>query len=306
MILLAQKNVYVQLDILRPTPTYIDLTGNFNGRVADSESYIKIQFLSDGLLLDVTDYTVIFQGVDPTGKAARVVGTTSPTTPGDALSAGKVTFYFPAGVFQSAGDWDHDSTFFALEDKDGNRISSVNVGLTVLDDKVSAAISSAGYISEFEKLKTQILAECKTIEDGANDALKLITDPNSQLMVTLNAVKTQVEAYQTAVKNNSFASLTDLQAIQTQLRAVSGNPAVSDLTAAYPQGGEPRYYTTGKILGVTPDADMFMVVAHVPPTSAGVPVEDAYDITAGATPAHYARVASSAQDWGAFSQITFW
>jgi hypothetical protein len=306
VILLAQKNSYVSLDLMRPNNTLYDLTPSFNGRVGDSQSYAKIWFKSNGLNYDLTDKTVEFDGVDPNGTPFKVDGTAAADQTGDGLATGRVTFYFPAECFQVPGDWDDDSTFFAILDADGNRVSTVNVHLHVLDDKVSMGINAKPFITDFEKLKEQILAECKTIEDGANDALKLITDPNSQLMVTLNAVKTQVEAYQTAVQNNSFATLTDLQAVQAQLRAASGNPAVSDLTAAYPQGGEPRYYTTGKILGVTPDADMFMVVAHVPPTSAGVPAEDAYDITAGSTPAHYARVASSAKDWGAFSQVTFW
>ncbi|WP_056957019.1 BppU family phage baseplate upper protein [Lacticaseibacillus pantheris] len=206
-------NSYVTLDLLRPNNTLYDLTPNFNGRVGDSQSYVKLWFKSDGLNYDLTGKTVEFDGVDPKGTPFKVNGTAAADQTGDGLSTGRVTFYFPAECFQAPGDWDDDSTFFAILDADGNRVSTVNVHLHVLDDKVSMGINAKPFVTDFEKLKAQILAECKTIEDGANDALKLIIDPNSQLMVTLNAVKTQVAAYQTAVQNNSFVNLTTDQTI---------------------------------------------------------------------------------------------
>lgn len=296
---MATVNSYVTLDLMRPNNTLYDLTPSFNGRVGDSQSYAKIWFKSNGLNYDLTDKTVEFDGVDPKGTPFKVNGTAAADQTGDGLATGRVTFYFPAECFQVPGDWDDDSTFFAILDADGNRVSTVNVHLHVLDDKVSMGINAKPFITDFEKLKEQILAECKTIEDGANDALKLITDPNSQLMVTMNALKTQVEAYQTAVKNNTFATESDLQAVQAQLHSVKWTiiaDASKDLNSIVTEG---KYWIQGTSVNDPVSSWSYMFVDAA--------VEDCVlqRLVNVVTADVYVRTLSMGV-WCAWKQVTFW
>ena len=121
-------NEYVELDILKPGTTLVDLTKNFQGRVGDSRAFCKLWIKANGLPYDLTKdgRSVGFAGKDPVGDLYRAVGWADTDQPGDNAQTGRVTYYFPDGMFKHEGDWDKDSTYFYVQDSKGT-VSTVNV-----------------------------------------------------------------------------------------------------------------------------------------------------------------------------------
>lgn len=212
-------NSYVTLDLMRPNSTLIDITDSFNGRVGDSESYVKLWFKSNGLPYDLASKTVGFYGIDSKGTKFQIAGTAKTDQAGDGESSGRISFYFPSNTFQTSGAWDDESTFFAISDTDGNRLSTVNVHLNVLPDNVEMGIDSAPFFTDLEKIKNDMNKYCDATKVTINGALSELTDSNSNLNQTLSALKTQVTAYQDTLKTGSIPSKDDFNAFTTTVNA---------------------------------------------------------------------------------------
>lgn len=211
-----QVNSYVELDLMRPNSTLIDLTNNFNGRVSDSSSYLKLWIKSNGVPKDLTNNSVSLYGKDPNNNAMQILGTAQADQPGDNIQLGRISFYFPAETFQVAGDWDDNSTFIAVFDEDGNRISTQNVHMHVLDDKVTMGINSGPYITDLEKIKREMAQWCI---DNKAKIQALIDDTNSgTLASTLAAIKTQIEAYQSIIDNKAAVSVPDFTSFKVAIQ----------------------------------------------------------------------------------------
>ncbi|WP_461241212.1 BppU family phage baseplate upper protein [Paucilactobacillus sp. N302-9] len=306
-------NSYVTLDLMRPNQTLIDLTNNFNGRVADSQSYLKIWVKSNGLPKDLSNNTVMFEGVDPNGTKFQIYGTAQADQTGDSLQTGRITFYFPAETFQVEGDWDDETTFLAVLDASGNRVSAQNVHLHVLADKVSMGINSGPFITDFEKVKQELIDWANGVKDDVSTALTMITDPNSTLLTTLKAVQQQVDSYTELVKNNTFLNVSDFNSFKNTVEA---ELAVTDMhkvtTAKAPSayianGAKPNWeFMPGAALGLS--GAYYLVQTFVPfsdMNTAG-PVQQATECTVGARPNTWLRVAKSTSAWGTFEQVTTW
>lgn len=214
-------NTYIPFDLLKPNNTLIDITPNFNGRVGDSQSYIKIWFKSNGLPFNLGDNVPYFEGVDPTGLPFQVYGTADANQAGDSWQTGRVTFYFPAEVFQNAGTWDLDSTFFGIKDSAGKVISTVNVTFNVLENKVEMGGNYGPFITDLEKIKTQGTADIQQwITDTKADvdaALTDVTDPNSSFNLLMTAAKKQLDVLEAQIAGNDYVTETEFADIKTQI-----------------------------------------------------------------------------------------
>lgn len=338
-------NTYVQLDLVKPTPTAIDLSGNFNGRVADVQSYLKLWLTSNGLPCDLTDKTVYFAGVDPDGNAHKVYGTAQTDQAGDNLQTGRITFYFPGGTFRVQGDWDSESTYFGVIQADGTVISTVNVSLHVLAKKVDMGVNSKPFYTDLEKIKTDATTKLQAELDKAtkqvtdfieaqqaditasqtkyNTALNDVIDPTSTLNTgiaalkkTLSAIKMQADAndyVDTTAFNTLSGTVTNLQNSLKALdkRKTNSNPI--DYIKSYPAGFA-REVNNAADIGIT--ADMLpsgvslgavIVDTDVPWTdnTLGWPTQTA-KFTQSSRPVVLMRKGTADTVWSAWELVTTW
>ena len=302
-------NTYVQLDLVKPTPTAIDLSGNFNGRVADVQSYLKLWLTSNGLPCDLSDKTVYFAGVDPVGNAYKIYGTAQTDQAGDNLQIGRITFYFPGGTFRVQGDWDSESTYFGVTQADGTVISTVNVSLHVLANKVDMGVNSKPFYTDLEN----VIADAQT---KIKAALDTVIDPTSALNTGIAAAQKMLNAIQTQIKANDYVDTTTFNNLQNQLkmldkRKVNSNPI--DYIKSNPAGFV-REINNASDIGITADMipsgvslGIVIVDTDVPWTdnTFGWPTQTA-KFTQSSRPVVLMRKGTADTVWSAWELVTTW
>lgn len=302
-------NTYVQLDLVKPTPTAIDLSGNFNGRVADAQSYLKLWITSNGMPKDLTGMTVYFAGIDPDGNAKKIYGTAQADQPGDNLQTGRITFYFPSGTFSVQGDWDSDSTYFGVTDADGTVISTVNVAIHVLANKVDMGVNSKPFYTDLEKVIVDGQAKIQA-------ALATVIDPTSALNTGIAAAQKMLSAIQAQIKANDYVDTTTFNNLQNQLkmldkRKVNSNPI--DYIKSNPAGFV-REINNASDIGITADMipsgvslGIVIVDTDVPWTdnTFGWPTQTA-KFTQSSRPVVLMRKGTADTVWSAWELVTTW
>ena len=313
-------NTYVQLDLVKPTPTAIDLSGNFNGRVADVQSYLKLWLTSNGLPCDLSDKTVYFAGVDPDGNAHKIYGTAQTDQVGDNLQTGRITFYFPGGTFRVQGDWDNESTYFGVTQADGTVISTVNVSLHVLANTVDMGVNSKPFYTDLEKIKAdgeaKLQAAIEASQDKYNAALNTVIDPTSSLNTGIAAAQKMLSAIQAQTNANDFVDTTTFNSLKNQLKTLdkrSTNINPIDYIKAYP-AQLAREVNNAADIGITQamlpagiSLGPVTVSTDVPWTdnTLGWPTQIA-KFTQSARPVALMRVGTSDTTWSAWELITTW
>lgn len=302
-------NTYVQLDLVKPTPTAIDLSSNFNGRVADAQSYLNLWITSNGMPKDLTGMTIYFAGVDPDGNAQKIYGTAQADQAGDNLQTGRITFYFPAGTFRVQGDWDPDSTYFGVTDADGTVISTVNVRLNVLANKVDMGVNSKPFYTDLEN----VIADGQT---KIKAALDTVIDPTSALNTGIAAAQKMLSAIQTQIKASDYVNTTTFNNLQNQLKTLDKRKANSnpiDYIKSYPAGFA-REVNNAADIGITADMipsgvslGVVIVDTDVPWTdnTLGWPTQTA-KFTQSSRPVVLMRKGTADTVWSAWELVTTW
>ena len=201
---------YLVVDMAKPANTFVNLTDYFQGRVGDAEAYCKLWIKYASRPIDMTDKKLRFEGNDPNNTPFIDAGRFDAGDDGD-VQLGMITFYFPKGIFQVEGKWQH--AFFKLQTNDGKDISTADLTLNVLPNNVEMGIGIHPFESDLEKTKAQI-----------NQALREMNA--QQLLNQLDSMKTTVGAYTDLIEQHAV-----LNKPQT-VDLVSGivNPFKTDLT----------------------------------------------------------------------------
>lgn len=219
-------NDYVVLDLEKPTKTLVDLTKNFQGRVGDSRAYCKLWIKSNGLPYDLTKdgRTVGFSGVDPDGDKWNAVGWAAADQLGDNAQAGRITYYFPAGMFRVEGDWDKDSTFFYVDDeKTDMHVSTINVWLHIMSNQVEMGINATPYKTDLDKTVDEVKSYAQQKQNEIDKSLQEIN--SGALMQKVQALSDAIGVYTGLVKQNAVATKDEMQNYVSQLL---GSKATSD------------------------------------------------------------------------------
>ena len=300
-------NSYTVVDIMKSTPTRIDLAPSFNGRVGDSQSFTKLWFKSNGLPLDLTNYTIYFEGKDSNGTAFKLVDFGKANQTGDNLQIGKVTFYMPAGTFQVSGDWDYDTTFFGIKDSEGTVISTVNVGIHVLENSVDFGIDSKPFYTDLEKLIAQMKSYITGQQSEIGKTITEVLDKNSNLNVNLKSLIALVENYQKLIENGAILTQADIKNFKL----------ISELnTALKPTEYVAKY--AGLVVNEKKTASTISVegtgfgylktVATDNPSESSIQgsVIQTFKIGTSGTVLTYVRSNKNATDWNEWAQTTNW
>ncbi|WP_167804107.1 BppU family phage baseplate upper protein [Limosilactobacillus fermentum] len=199
-------NTYVTLDIMKPVSTYVNLVPNFQGRVGDTRASVDLWFKRNGLPLDLTNCDVNFSGVDPNGKRFHAVGWASTDRPGADIQAGRVNYYFPAGMFQVEGHWSLDSTFFSIDDGKG-KVSTINVDLNVLPNQVEMGINVEPFETDLDRALTQFKQYMAGKEEDIEDAVKEIKAMNNAIV----ALNSSIDTYTNLINTKAVPTRAEMQ-----------------------------------------------------------------------------------------------
>ena len=166
---LPKLQAYINIDLLRDQDETININDSFKGRVGDVNSYVKLWVHSNGLVQDLTDWRIKFQGTDHEHNDFRSFVKFGDTQKLDNLKIGRITCYFDANIFQTEGTW--EQAFFSFIDPDGNVVSSVNVTLTVLGNNIYARMGAhaKSKIEEFDELVKKLSDIVDKDSKEAND-----------------------------------------------------------------------------------------------------------------------------------------
>lgn len=213
---MASPNTRVVFDLARDGNTIIDLTPYFSGRVNDSEAPLPMAFTMYGRSYDLTGRDVLFQGKDHEGTPFNIYGSADDVDNHDSWHKGRVTMRFPAGVFQTPGEW--SEAFFRIIDnnvdpeKSQSIISTLNVGLNVLDDGVTASVTRQAYHSRGETLVEQLEADAEQHRQEMENLSTNLKNEFPDLVSKQQEVKAMDEQLNETIKNKQVALLSDLGA----------------------------------------------------------------------------------------------
>lgn len=184
---------YLIVDIAKPVNTYANLTDYFQGRVGDAEAYCKLWIKFGTRPVDMTGKKLRFEGNDPNNTPFVDAGRFDAGDDGD-VQLGMITFYFPKGIFQVEGTWQH--AYFKLQDQNGSDISTIDLQLNVLPNNVEMGITIHPFEPDLEKVKAQI-----------NQALREMNA--QQLLNQIDSMKNTVGAYTDLITRNQILNKPD-------------------------------------------------------------------------------------------------
>ncbi|MCR5524668.1 MAG: BppU family phage baseplate upper protein [Limosilactobacillus vaginalis] len=203
------NNTYVTLDIMKQADgnesTYVNLTPNFQGRVGDSRASVDLWLKRNGLPLDLTKREITFSGVDPQGKQFNAIGFAYYNKPGADMQAGRVNFYFPAGTFQTEGQWDPNSTYFTVKDDKG-KVSTIGVLLNVLPNMVEMGINAEPFETDLDRALAQFKAYMAEKQSDIDNAIKEI----SALQGSVKALDSTVDFYKNMITANAVPTKSEM------------------------------------------------------------------------------------------------
>lgn len=203
-------NEYVVLDIEKQASgsvsTYVNITPHFQGRVGDSRASVDVWFKRNGLPLDLTDKTVNFSGVDPTGHKYHAVGWAEYDQPGADMQAGRVNFYFPAGMFRAEGQWDEEGTYFEITDDKG-KVSTLGVNLVALPNLVEMGINAKPFETDLDRALTEFKSYLQSKQSEVDQNTHQIDSINN----AVKALNSTIEAYENLINTKAVPTKNEMQ-----------------------------------------------------------------------------------------------
>lgn len=317
-------NSYTVVDIMKPTPTKIDLASSFNGRVGDSQSFTKLWFKRNGLPLDLTNYTLYLSGKDANGTAFKLVDYGKANQTGDNLQIGKVTFYFPAGTFQVEGDWDYTTTFFGIKDSSGTVISTVNVGIHVLGNSVDFGIDSKPFYTDLDELNKQMQDYINDKKGKIDSMLSEVLDKDSNLNQNLSSLTSLIETYQKLIDAKAIITQDDFnvfkKTVDDAIAKLSKDLVIENLGSAnVTDARKPSFYISSYVQKMHTEysngvqlsglpSGFYILETFTPFTdlASGAPMQRATLCTTNKAPMIYTRNGATADTWTVWTQITTW
>ena len=151
---MADTNTRVVLDLVRDAQSnygsVVDLTPYFQGRIGDSQAPMPLALKMDGRPFDMTGYGFQVEATDSQGKAFVMSNCAKEVAQSDRFKRGFFTVIWAAEMFQNPGAM--KGTFVVTKPETGEKISTLNFNLNVLDQAVSLNTLHDSYSNRLEDL----------------------------------------------------------------------------------------------------------------------------------------------------------
>lgn len=169
---MADTNTRVVLDLVRDAQSnygsIVDLTPYFQGRIGDSQAPMPLALKMDGRPFDMTGYGFQVEATDSQGKAFVMSNCAKEAAQSDRFKRGFFTVIWAAEMFQNPGTM--KGAFVVTKPETGEKISTLDFNLNVLDQAVSLNTLHDSYSNRLEDIINDLKSKADEMVNGTSIA----------------------------------------------------------------------------------------------------------------------------------------
>ena len=201
---MAAINTRVVLDLVRDAQpnasSIVDLTPYFQGRVGDSQAPMPLALKMDGRPQDMTGYGFQIEATDSAGHAFVLSNCAKEVTQSDSFKRGFFTVIWAAEMFQNPGIM--TGAFVVTKPETGERISTLDFNLNVLDQAVSLNTLHDSYSNRLEDVINNLKSKADAMVNGTSIAT---------LTAQLKSAQSALETATSLINTKGIPTTVDMQ-----------------------------------------------------------------------------------------------
>ena len=284
---MADTNTRVVLDLVRDAQSnygsVVDLTPYFQGRIGDSQAPMPLALKMDGRPFDMTGYVFQVEATDSQGKAFVMSNCAKEVAQSDRFKRGFFTVIWAAEMFQNPGAM--KGTFVVTKPETGEKISTLNFNLNVLDQAVSLNTLHDSYSNRLEDLIDDLKSKADEMIKGTSIAT---------LTAQLKSAQSALETATSLINTKGIPTTVDMQNyVKGYMVAQNTGNDLNTLTTP-----GMSYYVTTTSAGNLPNGKLGMLSIH---GNASHLLQVFTDADQNAFVRGYENNA-----WSKWRQVTFW
>ena len=201
---MADTNTRVVLDLVRDAQSnygsIVDLTPYFQGRIGDSQAPMPLALKMDGRPFDMTGYGFQVEATDSQGKAFVMSNCAKEAAQSDRFKRGFFTVIWAAEMFQNPGTM--KGAFVVTKPETGEKISTLDFNLNVLDQAVSLNTLHDSYSNRLEDIINDLKSKADEMVNGTSIAT---------LTAQLKSAQSALETATSLINTKGIPTTVDMQ-----------------------------------------------------------------------------------------------
>lgn len=284
---MADTNTRVVLDLVRDAQSnygsIVDLTPYFQGRIGDSQAPMPLALKMDGRPFDMTGYGFQVEATDSQGKAFVMSNCAKEVAQSDRFKRGFFTVIWAAEMFQNPGTM--KGAFVVTKPETGEKISTLDFNLNVLDQAVSLNTLHDSYSNRLEDIINDLKSKADEMVNGTSIAT---------LTAQLKSAQSALETATSLINTKGIPTTVDMQ--NYVKRYMVAQNTGDDLNTLTTPGMS--YYVTTTSAGNLPNGKLGLLSIH---GNASHLLQVFTDADQNAFVRGYENNA-----WSKWRQVTFW
>ena len=284
---MADTNTRVVLDLVRDAQSnygsIVDLTPYFQGRIGDSQAPMPLALKMDGRPFDMTGYGFQVEATDSQGKAFVMSNCAKEAAQSDSFKRGFFTVIWAAEMFQNPGTM--KGAFVVTKPETGEKISTLDFNLNVLDQAVSLNTLHDSYSNRLEDIINDLKSKADEMVNGTSIAT---------LTAQLKSAQSALETATSLINTKGIPTTVDMQNyVKGYMIAQNTGNDLNTLTTP-----GMNYYVTTTSAGNLPNGKLGLLSIH---GNASHLLQVFTDADQNAFVRGYENNA-----WSKWRQVTFW
>lgn len=284
---MADTNTRVVLDLVRDAQSnygsIVDLTPYFQGRIGDSQAPMPLALKMDGRPFDMTGYGFQVEATDSQGKAFVMSNCAKEAAQSDRFKRGFFTVIWAAEMFQNPGTM--KGAFVVTKPETGEKISTLDFNLNVLDQAVSLNTLHDSYSNRLEDIINDLKSKADEMVNGTSIAT---------LTAQLKSAQSALETATSLINTKGIPTTVDMQNyVKGYMVAQNTGNDLNTLTTP-----GMNYYVTTTSAGNLPNGKLGLLSIH---GNASHLLQVFTDADQNAFVRGYENNA-----WSKWRQVTFW
>lgn len=284
---MADTNTRVVLDLVRDAQSnygsIVDLTPYFQGRIGDSQAPMPLALKIDGRPFDMTGYGFQVEATDSQGKAFVMSNCAKEAAQSDRFKRGFFTVIWAAEMFQNPGTM--KGAFVVTKPETGEKISTLDFNLNVLDQAVSLNTLHDSYSNRLEDIINDLKSKADEMVNGTSIAT---------LTAQLKSAQSVLETATSLINTKGIPTTVDMQNyVKSYMVAQNTGDDLNTLTTP-----GMSYYVTTTSAGNLPNGKLGLLSIH---GNASHLLQVFTDADQNAFVRGYENNA-----WSKWRQVTFW
>lgn len=284
---MADTNTRVVLDLVRDAQSnygsIVDLTPYFQGRIGDSQAPMPLALKMDGRPFDMTGYSFQVEATDSQGKAFVMSNCAKEAAQSDRFKRGFFTVIWAAEMFQNPGTM--KGAFVVTKPETGEKISTLDFNLNVLDQAVSLNTLHDSYSNRLEDIINDLKSKADEMVNGTSIAT---------LTAQLKSAQSALETATSLINTKGIPTTVDMQNyVKSYMVAQNTGNDLNTLTTP-----GMNYYVTTTSAGNLPNGKLGLLSIH---GNASHLLQVFTDADQNAFVRGYENNA-----WSKWRQVTFW